>query len=245
VNATSIEPCGVCAVSVSLNARPSTVPLMGASPIWLPNVPETLPPSSVKVAFAGNSPPGVMNVTSHLPASPPPLVVVAGAVVDEDEVVVLAAAVVSVRFAVQSPSAMPPKFALPVIDAPSTLPVIAISSGCPWNGIEKVNFSSSATSDPVNGSSPAGDLKRPSTFWPSCLNVTFTVFAPCGELIVMSQSPAIVVCANAGAATSRTSAGTANLKRFIACSSERVMKILLYAGVAGAPCRQRALTHVA
>src|SRR5262249_53262199 len=48
VNTTSIAPCGVCAVIVSLNFLPSSVPATGTSPIWLPNVPEILPASSVK-----------------------------------------------------------------------------------------------------------------------------------------------------------------------------------------------------
>ena len=39
----------------------------------------------------------------------------------------------------------------------------------------------------------------PDTFSPSCLNVSWTVLAPWGDSIVTSQSPVMLVCANAGA----------------------------------------------
>src|SRR5262249_31495484 len=51
VSTTVIGPCGVCAVIVTFIALPSTVPSTGTSPIWLPNVPESLPPSTARLAF--------------------------------------------------------------------------------------------------------------------------------------------------------------------------------------------------
>src|SRR5262249_33518643 len=107
VSTTVIGPCGVCAVIVTFIALPSTVPSTGTSPIWLPNVPESLPPSTARLAFAGKSPAGVLRVTSHLP--PKPVIVVAA--VDADAaagtaaagaaVVTAAAAVASGRFVLQ------------------------------------------------------------------------------------------------------------------------------------------------
>src|SRR5262249_14426093 len=108
VSTTVIGPCGVCAVIVTFIALPSMVPSTGTSPIWLPKVPVSLPPSTLRFAFAGKSPAGVLSVTSHLPPKPVKVVVVAeaaaaaasaGAVVAAGA----AAAVASDRFAVQSP----------------------------------------------------------------------------------------------------------------------------------------------
>src|SRR5262249_44972984 len=227
VNTTVIGPCGVCAVSVSFIALPSIVPITGASPSWLPNVPDSLPASSASVALAGKSPAGVLSVTSHLPPNPVPtaaddagslVVAAAGALVVAAAGAVVAA-VASARFAVQSPSAKPPKSALPAIVSPATLPFILTSSGMPWKLIVKVNFTSSPSTVPLKASSPAGDLKRPSSFSASCFNVTFDVLAPWGELIVMSQSPVTSVCAggcaDAVTAGSRASARMASRMRIM------------------------------
>src|SRR4029453_12930042 len=66
-------------------------------------------------------------------------------------------------------------------------------------GMAKANFRSTPASVPVNGNSPISDLNRPDTFSPSCVNVTLTVFVPCGDSMVMSQSPVRLICAAAGA----------------------------------------------
>ena len=131
---TVMLPCGVCATSVSFMAFPSTVPVTGTSPIWLPKVPLILPASSVSVALAGRSPPGVLTTTSHLPAA---TTAPDEAVDGVDSVVVGAAGVVGVDSAVsrlpfQSPSANPPKSAFPLSVSPSSLPVSVMSSGMPW-----------------------------------------------------------------------------------------------------------------
>ena len=213
------SPCGVCATIDSFKALPSTEPVTGISPIWLPNVPVTLPDASFNVAVAGRSPPGVFSSTSHLPLAPIPVadvvvVVVVVEVVVVDVVVVLT--VPSDRFAVQSPSPKSPNLALPAIDAPSTLPTIVISSDMPCTGMVKPNFTSPAVSDPPsNGSSPNGDFSVPDSFSPSCLKVALKVVAPCGELSVTSQSPVTFVCANAGAATPRRNARTVSRVRVI------------------------------
>src|SRR5262249_5601652 len=141
----------------------------------------------------------------------------AGAVVAAGE----AAAVASDRFAVQSPSANPPKSALPVIVSPATLPFNLISNGMPWKLIVKATFKSSPSTVPAIAVSPAGDLIIPSTLLASCLKVTFDVFAPCGELIVTSQSTATVVCASAGTVVSRPNARTASRVRIMTVAPER------------------------
>jgi hypothetical protein len=81
-------------------------------------------------------------------------------------------------------------------------------------GMAKANFRSTPTSVPVNGNSPISDLNRPDTFSPSCVNVTLTVFVPCGDSMVMSQSPVRLICAAAGAASKATNS-TANPARLI------------------------------
>src|SRR5437868_6325981 len=81
------------------------------------------------------SPAGVFSITSHLPPNPTPLATVVVRVVVVVVVVVVAFDVVVVvpeRFALHSPSANPPKSALPAIVAPSTLPVSVIGSELPW-----------------------------------------------------------------------------------------------------------------
>src|SRR5438105_4194698 len=76
----------------------------------------------------------------------------------------------------------------------------------------------------------------PDTFSPSCFSVTVTLFAPCGELIVTSQSPVRFVCASAGAASSATTS---------TASPERVMIRLLSLRIAAhAMRRQRSFADI-
>src|SRR5262245_32073667 len=87
-------PCGVTKLNETLIALPSSVPVNGASPIWLVSEPVILPASSVTFAVATMSPFGVLNVNSHSPLRPPPAV--AGAVVVAAGAVVVAAGAVVV-----------------------------------------------------------------------------------------------------------------------------------------------------
>src|SRR4029077_15385350 len=183
------------------------------------NVPLILPAVSVRVAVAGNSPPGVTSNTSHLPLAPvvddaaAGAVVVVAVVVDAVEA---GAASADARFAVQSPSAKPPKSALPLILSPATLPVRVIGSAMPCVLIVKENFRSLPVRvPPSNGNSPPRPLRTPDTLSPSCLKTTSDVFAPCGELIVTSQLPATVVCADARPGTNNSTESKPILARVI------------------------------
>src|SRR5262249_39810622 len=60
-------PCGVGMLDVTLSDVPSSVPVKGASPIWLLSVPLNFPPSWLIVAVARTSPLGVLKVKSHFP----------------------------------------------------------------------------------------------------------------------------------------------------------------------------------
>src|SRR5262245_56952284 len=96
-------PRGVTTLDVTLSDVPSSVPVKGASPIWLLSVPLNFPPSWLIVAVAGTSPLGVLTVKSQVV-----VVVVVGVVGDA----------ASARLAVQSPSPKPPNCTLPASVGP-------------------------------------------------------------------------------------------------------------------------------
>src|SRR5215471_301764 len=175
----------------------------------------------MKLAVAGKSPPGVLMVTSHLPPASPAgtggSVVVGIAAPGLVGVGVAASAVLPGRFMVNGPSPKPPNWAVPFTASLATLPFITMSIEAPWIGIANENLSSSLTNVPSTGSSPCGPLNMPVTFSPSCLRFSGTVRVPVGDWMVNSQSPATVVCANVGTATS--SAARTRLARVMTVGS--------------------------
>src|SRR5262245_4721231 len=127
-----IWPCGVSTLNSILRALPVIVPATAVSPAWLLMVPATLSAVCVKFAVAGIGLPAMLNVMSHLPETS--VVLPTDALVADTGTAAAAAAgageaaEAAVFFlAVQGTSPIPPKFKLPVIESPATVPVILIS----------------------------------------------------------------------------------------------------------------------
>ena len=172
-----MSPLAVFEMNDILRVLPSIVPLRGCCPIWFATVPDTLSPSCVMTALAVYSPASVLNVMSQLPAMS-----AGGALVLLAEVVlvvdVVAAGVSVPRFALQSPSAIPPKSALPLSAPSSSFPVSVIGNGCPWTSAFQAILTSGPVMVPSSAVSPRGVTTVPVTFSPSCLSFALSSLVP-------------------------------------------------------------------